>query len=67
MSRRGNSGIAVFTNLGHSSLALESPADPVIDTLWFPPALLDALVAVGLVAPETGLIDGTASGSHVHT
>ena len=57
----------MYTNLGHGSLALEPPADPVIDTLWFPPALLDTLVAVGLVAPGTKLTSRTASGDHGHT
>lgn len=50
------------TNFGHSSLALESPADSVINTLWFPPVLLDALVAVGLVTPGTRSMDKTAQG-----
>ena len=50
----------VCTNLGHSSLSLESPANPIIDTLWFPPVFLDALVAVRLVTPGRRLVDGTA-------
>lgn len=67
MLNRGNCRIALFTNLGHGSLALESPADPIVDTLWFPPALLDAMVAVGLVAPRTRLMDRAVSGDYVHT
>ena len=57
----------MITNLGHGSLALESPTDPIVDTLRFPPAFLDTLVAVGLVAPETRLTDRTASEGRVHT
>ena len=61
----GHGGIAVYTNLGHSSLTLESPADPVINTLWFPPVLLDAFVAVRLVTPGTRLMnEGPRAGLH---
>jgi hypothetical protein len=54
--------IAVCANLGHSSLALESSADSVINTLWFPPVLLDALVAVGLVTPGARSMNEIVSG-----
>ena len=41
------------TYLGHGKLTLEATPDPVIDTLGFPPCLLNTLVSVGLVAPRT--------------
>ena len=41
------------TYLGHGKLSLEATPDPVIDTLGFPPCLLNTLVSVGLVAPRT--------------
>ena len=41
------------TYLGHAKLTLEATPDPVIDTLGFPPCLLNTLVSVGLVAPRT--------------
>ena len=56
--------MAVYTYLGHGSLTLEPPADPVINTLWFPPVLLDALVAVRLVTPGTILINEGGPGIH---
>ena len=40
-----------MTYFGHRELTLESASHPVIDTLRFPPCLLDALVAVGLMTP----------------
>ena len=39
------------THLGHGQLALEPTPYTVVNTLRFPPCLLHALVAVGLVAP----------------
>ena len=51
------------TNLGHGSLTLESSADSVINTLRFPPVLLDALVAVGLVTPGERLTNEIVSGN----
>ena len=56
MLSRGYGRIGAFTDLGHSSLTFESSTDSVIDPLWFPPVLLDALVAVRLVTPGTGLM-----------
>lgn len=42
----------ITTYLGHWQLALEPPAHPVINTLRFPPCLLNRDVAVRLMAPE---------------
>lgn len=39
------------TCLWHRKLALEPTSNPVINTLWFPPCLLDTLVTVRLVTP----------------
>ncbi len=32
--------------LGHGELTLEATPDPVVDTLWLAPCLLDAVVAI---------------------
>jgi hypothetical protein len=37
--------------LGHRELALEPAPHPVVNTLGFPPSLLDAFIAVGLMPP----------------
>ncbi len=42
----------IVAHLRHWCLALEATPDPVIDTLGFPPCLLDADIAVRLVAPK---------------
>jgi hypothetical protein len=42
----------IVAHLWHWCLALEATPDPVIDTLGFPPCLLDADIAVRLVAPK---------------
>ena len=42
---------ARFTYLGHRELALESAPDPIVNTLGFPPCLLDTLIAIRLVTP----------------
>ncbi|KYO29079.1 hypothetical protein Y1Q_0009880 [Alligator mississippiensis] len=44
--------IATITNVGHQDLALESPADSVVDTPRLTPVALDLDLAVGLVADE---------------
>jgi len=46
-----SSGRGKFTYLGHRELALESAPHPVINTLGFPPSLLDAFIAVRLMPP----------------
>lgn len=40
------------THLWHGGLTAESTAHGIVDTLWLPPAGVDALEAVGLVAVE---------------
>ena len=45
--------LMTFAYLGHRKLTLESTPHSVINTLWFPPCLLNTLVSVGLVAPKT--------------
>lgn len=42
--------VAAVTDLGHRELALEPATDAVVDTLGLAPCLLDAVVAVRLVA-----------------
>lgn len=44
--------VAAVADLGHRELALESAPDPIVNTLGFPPCLLDTLVAVRLVTLE---------------
>jgi len=44
--------IAAITDLGHRELALEPAPHPVVNTLGFPPSLLDAFIAVGLMPLE---------------
>ena len=39
------------TYFGHGRLALEATPYSVIDTFWFSPSLLYAMVAVGLMTP----------------
>lgn len=43
--------VAAVANLGHGELALEPTPHSVINTLGFPPCLLNTVVTIGLVAP----------------
>ena len=49
--------VAPVANLGHRELPLETTPHSVVDTLWFPPCLLDTVVTIGLVAPMRGVRD----------
>jgi hypothetical protein len=43
--------VAPVTDLGHGNLSLEPTPHSVVNTLWFPPCLLNTVVTIGLVAP----------------
>lgn len=44
--------VAAIADLGHRELALEPAPHPIVNTLGFPPCLLNTLVAVRLVTLE---------------
>jgi len=60
--------ITAVADLGHGGLTLKPSTDPVIDTLWFPPRLLHAVVPVGLMALELRgtLLDDRNFGCHMN-
>lgn len=44
--------IGAISNRRHSSLPFEAPSHPIIDTLRFPPAWVNAFVVIALVTVE---------------
>jgi len=58
--------VASIADLGHGKLALEPPPNPVVNTLWFPPALLHSLEAIGLMTLEflRAFLDDGDCGGH---
>lgn len=47
-----SSSFLIPTHLWHSGSAAETSPDSIVDTLWLPPAWVDALEAVRLMAVE---------------